>query len=204
MERTRNVACIVALGVVLSAAFAGCRTEPDATTAASPPRKLTLPQPGETYEVLGWRKGLGGFLVKYDDRVFRGGDVLDRRGAEVLKKLGIRTILSVTPDTERELSREYGFRLVEVPFSKKEVIDPALRAKIVSVLKDGDGPIYIHCHGGTHRGGTIGMMYRLHVQGWDQKKAVDEYVRLGGDLEKSQVLIQSATGEDSTTTGQGR
>ncbi len=52
------------------------------------------------------------------------------------------------------------------------------------------GPLYVHCHGGTHRGGVLMLFVRLHVEGWPLEKALVEFGRLGGDLKGDHPKIE--------------
>lgn len=67
-----------ALILTLSLGFiASCKDkEPDAVTQASPhksSKKVTLPPKGADYEVVGVKEGLSGYMIKYDDKIYRGG-----------------------------------------------------------------------------------------------------------------------------------
>jgi len=96
---------------------------------------------------------------------------------------GIRTIVSITPtDHERNLCRSNDFTLVEIPFQKEGGLSSEDLRRYLKTIKTGVGPFYVHCRGGTHRGGVLGVAYRIHIQGWTYEKALVEYGRLGGDL----------------------
>jgi protein tyrosine/serine phosphatase len=151
-----------------------------------------MPPPSDTYEVLGQLEGLKSYAVKYDDYFYRGGEFFSEDGPETLRKLGIRTIISITPnDMEREAAREYGFNLVEMDFSKKKGLTEADLEKLLETFENDKGPVYIHCHGGTHRGGILGMVYRVHRLGWKWEKALMEFGRLGGSLRDDHIMLES-------------
>lgn len=185
---------IVDIAVDVSARYShkcACRdnsrhaTAPVAQSYATPYKDVAavkLPEPGESYKVIGQVPGLKNFVVQYDDQFYRGGELLSIEGMENLKKWGIRTIFSVTPtDLERLLAERYGIKLIELNFDKKQGIPDTVLKKYLSELKTGNGPFYVHCHGGTHRGGALGTAYRVLINGWDIKKAMDEYKALGGN-----------------------
>jgi len=196
--KKRNLMFIVCLTVTAST-MCSCRIMrfpgPDAVTEATrswEQKKVTQPPPSDTYNVLGNLDGLKNYVVKYDERFYRGGEPNSAKAAEQLKKLGIATIVSVTPsDAEREFCSENGFVLVEIPFEKTN--GPALAdlQKFVETIQAGEGPFYTHCHGGSHRGGTLGLAYRMHVLGWPYEKAVIEFGRLGGSLKDDHVMIEA-------------
>ena len=78
---------------------------------------------------------------------------------------------------------------MELPFTRDsgcgpEVLDPFLKA-----VKASDGPVYVHCIGGTHRAGALCAYYRMKVEGWTFESAIEEYDRLGGDRVADHALI---------------
>jgi len=164
----------------------------DTVTGASIKASGTLPSAGDTYRVIGWVDGLKSFVIEYDKSFFRGGDILSERGSETLKRFGIRTIVSISPtDLERAMAIKYGMHLVEMPFKNEDPLPRAVMKKYLTVLRSGKGPYYVHCHGGTHRAGALGVAYRVHIQGWPFRKAYDEFIALGGDRVKDKNLIES-------------
>ena len=80
---------------------------------------------------------------------------------------------------------------MEIPFEKK--IGPSADdlERYLEAIKTGDGPFYVHCHGGTRRGGVLGVAYRVHVLGWTYGKALVEHGRLGGDLLADHAMLES-------------
>ena len=52
-------------------------------------------------------------------------------------------------------------------------------------------PLYVHCHGGTHRAGVLGVAYRIHKCGWPWEKALLEHGRLGGSLKDDHIMLAS-------------
>jgi protein tyrosine phosphatase (PTP) superfamily phosphohydrolase (DUF442 family) len=170
-------------------------TKPDALTGATtrhPATAVVLPPDGDTYQVLGIADGLKNYVVQYDDTLYRGGEPFAASAAAPLKKYGIRTIISITPtDHERDFCRQNDFNLIEIPFEKTTGLSPADLQQYLQTLKTTDGPFYVHCHGGAHRGGILGVAYRVYVQNWPLDKALAEYSRLGGDLLDGNTMIES-------------
>lgn len=185
-------AVVLLVAIFLAALHAPPDSEPvdpetDAVSGASSDayQEVIFPPPGDDYEVIGVADGLKSFLVKYDETLIRGGEPYNGTAARTLKKYGVKTIISITPnDQERKFCANNGFELVEVEFSKdpgpsKESLDLYLQT-----IKNGSAPFYVHCHGGTHRGGILGMVYRMHVRNWTYEKALIEFGLLGGSLMK--------------------
>lgn len=80
---------------------------------------------------------------------------------------------------------------MEMPFDKKTGLPPADLKRYLALFTKDNMPIYVHCHGGTHRDGTLGVAYRVHTCGWDWDKALLEHARLGGSLKDDHVMLES-------------
>ena len=100
------------------------------------------------------------------------------------------------------LAAGQGFKLDG--FNKVLLKDPARNRTILDLyldtIRSDSGPFYVHCHGGTHRGGILGMAYRMYVQNWTYEKALIEFGLLGGSLMKDYKMIQAVRtyGKDTT------
>ncbi len=176
-----------------------CHTPPmqnDAITTATPKydhdAPINLPPPSDTYTVLGKTEGLKNFVVKYDRNLYRGGEPYSPEGFKALVQLGVQTIISITPtDTERELAKKHNIKLVEIKLTKNEGISQADFNKFTASLNNDKSPFYIHCKGGVHRGGTMGVAYRTNKCGWTREKAIEEFNNLGGDPTKDRLMLNS-------------
>jgi hypothetical protein len=85
-------------------------------------------------------------------RVFSGATPEGDAGFASLRRLGVRTVLSVdgaTPEVEHAAA--FGLRYVHSPVGY-DGIPPAEVARIARALRDLPGPVYVHCHHGQHRG----------------------------------------------------
>ena len=91
-------------------------------------------------------------LFSIDGKVFSGSSPHDEQGFQELKALGIKTIISVDggkPDTD--LARKYGMRYIHIPIGYDgTTLSNANR--IAKAADTTDGPVYVHCHRGKHRG----------------------------------------------------
>lgn len=186
--------------LVWAMAACGCtsneedKAEADAVTEATykVATDVVLPPKTGEYEVIGKVEGLNKYVVRYDDKVIRGGQPLNAAGMKKLKEWGVKTILSVTADdTLRKYAKEGGFALVEVPFKGGEPISAQTLGTFLRAVRERNGPFYVHCMGGTHRAGALCLAYRTHVDGWDYDKALIEFGRLGGDLKKDHAMVES-------------
>ena len=189
------IGCSVLVMAALTAVSCqeGVTDEADATSKASPgasSKKYTLPPEGESYTVVGAVDGLAAYAIRYDDRLYRGGQLTGQAGIDALKTWGVTTIVTITPtEDERKYVKEAGISLVELPFQKTELTDEAL-TQFLATVKASEGPVYVHCHGGSHRAGALCLAYRLAVDGWDFNKAAVEFGRLGGDLKGDHAMLE--------------
>ncbi len=86
-----------------------------------------------------------------DGRIISGGVPEGDAGFEELRRMGIRTIISVdgaSPDVARAAA--HGMRYIHIPVTYADVPDPQ-RMEIAKAIEELPGPIYIHCHHGKHR-----------------------------------------------------
>ncbi|MBI5153991.1 cytochrome c [Candidatus Poribacteria bacterium] len=118
--------------------------------ACSTARKQSQPHPPAAPEPIA-AEGLDNVL-RLSPRVLSGSEPHSPAGFASLEALGVRTIVSVDgaqPDVAA--AREGGLRYVHVPIGYDGV--PAEAAAALSkVLEKTEGPIYVHCHHGKHRG----------------------------------------------------
>lgn len=111
--------------------------------AGDPPGSLLL----RPVELPGVENGL-----QLTDRIYSGGEPHSEQAFKGLARLGVKTIVSVdgsTPDAET--ARRYGIRYVHVPIGYDAVGQKAQLA-LSRVAQEADGPIFLHCHHGQHRG----------------------------------------------------
>jgi len=91
-------------------------------------------------------------LLQVTNRIYTGGEPKDSTAFASLEKLGIRTVVSV--DGARPhvaAAKEHGLRYVHIPIGYDGISAEAGRS-FARLVREIDGPIYIHCHHGKHRG----------------------------------------------------
>jgi hypothetical protein len=151
-----------------------------------------LPPTCGNYEVLGVKDGIKNWAIKYDARVLRGGEFYADSAAKGLNAWGVKTVVSIAPsDKERSFCKAHGFALVEIPFDKTKGPSLADIGRFLDTLRTGTAPFYVHCVGGTHRAGVLGVAYRVHVLNWPYERALVEFGRLGGDLKTDHPLLET-------------
>jgi protein tyrosine phosphatase (PTP) superfamily phosphohydrolase (DUF442 family) len=121
-------------------------------------------------------------VYRLTGRLYSGNSPDGETGFRSLKKLGVRTVISVDgAKPEVALARKYGLRYVHIPIGYDGITrEQALR--IAKAARDLPGPVYIHCHHGKHRGPAAAAVVRLCL---DSKCSVDtvlsEMKRAGTD-----------------------
>ncbi len=100
-----------------------------------------------------------------------------------LAALGVKTIISVDgakPDAEA--ARRHGLRTVHLPIGYDGV--PKERAlELAKAIEELEGPIYIHCHHGQHRGPAAAVVACVVAGKMDNVQAVDTMKTLGTGLQ---------------------
>ncbi len=88
---------------------------------------------------------------RVEGQLIFGGAPQGDAGFRTLRRLGIRTVVSVdgaVPDVPA--ARRHGLRYVHVPFGY-DGIPSECRIALCRVLSDAPGRVYLHCHHGRHR-----------------------------------------------------
>jgi len=90
-------------------------------------------------------------LFRLSPRLFSGGQPEGEKGFETLKRLSIRTVISVDgsqPDVET--ARRLGLRYVHLPVGY-DGIPRDQTIKMVEAIRELPGPVFVHCHHGMQR-----------------------------------------------------
>lgn len=145
----------------------------------------------QSYEVIGRKDGLKNWLIRYDDHFYRGGELENADGAQSLADLGIETVFAITSlDRERQWLENQGIKVVDLSFDKNARLSKQKIRHIAEQVSASSTPAYIHCVGGTQRGGVVGVIYRL-TQGWDPDQSLLEFAYLGGSLKANSETLKS-------------
>lgn len=149
-----------------------------------------LPRDGDSYDVVGYRDGVRFYVIRYDDKLYRSGDILEREGMGAVKALGVWTIVSATPrDAERAWAREMGLEYVELPFGW-HTLERADLDRFLAVMDSAAGPVLVKSYLGINQAGILAAYWRVQRQGWSVKKALDEFYRLDGNYWDSVDMIK--------------
>ena len=112
---------IVAIG--MATALFSCRHQPQSPDVVSgatiPHDQIVLPPTNNHYQVLGHREGLNGYIVKYDDSFYRGGQVYIEDLAEA-HNLSLSRLLNKN-NKEEKSSKSLGTSCFELQKKKNHV-----------------------------------------------------------------------------------
>ena len=185
---------LVTVFAVLLVSLVSCSSTGKSSPASGNGNEVKLPPASQTYSVMGGVTGINMFVAKYDDKLFRGGEPTAKQGFISLKQLGINTIISIVPSKlERTYAPKYDIKLVELEFQKPDGPSKEQLKTFLDTIAKGKSPFYVHCKGGRHKGGILGLAYRLHVQKWPLEKALIEFEQLGGSRTDDDKMIKAVT-----------
>jgi len=138
-------------------------------TEESPARPKSLEMPGIEN------------LFQLAPGLYSGAQPKGQAGFESLKRLGVKTIVSVDgarPDLER--ARSHGLRYVHLPVGYGG-IEREQAIRLTKVARDLPGPLFVHCHHGQHRGPTAAALCGLATAGWSRDLARAWLIQAGTD-----------------------
>src|SRR4026208_2196020 len=118
---------------------------------------------------------------KINANFYRGAQPREREYAE-LTAMGIKSVIDLCDDHDRKdyaNGEATGAGLWYVPFPMSDRDYPAERIapnflRIITGTNRGHTPMFLHCAGGRHRTGALTAIYRMKVDNWTLKEAMDE------------------------------
>jgi hypothetical protein len=107
-----------------------------------------------------------------------------------LQKMGIKTVLSVdgkVPDAVT--AAKYGLRYVHVPIRYSGITEEE-RVAIAKTFRELEGPFYVHCYHGQHRGPAAAALGRVVLDGAGRDQAIAEMRQYCGTSKKYEGLYR--------------
>jgi protein tyrosine phosphatase (PTP) superfamily phosphohydrolase (DUF442 family) len=120
---------------------------------------------------------------KVDANLYRGAQP-DATGIEHLKALGVKTIINLrmpgdVVKAEASDAGANGINYTNVPLAGLGRPADVEVAKILLLIQDSPGPVFIHCEHGCDRTGTLAACYRIQHDGWSYPEAMKEADKYG-------------------------
>lgn len=111
--------------------------------------------------------------------IYSGGEPHGEAAFRTIRKLGVKTIVSVdgaVPDVRA--AKKYGLRYVHIPIGYDGV---GLNAcgSLTRLMREAEGPFYIHCHHGKHRGPAAAAVAGITAGELTRSEALDYLKRAG-------------------------
>ena len=130
-------------------------------------------------------------VFRLSENIVSGGEP---HGEDALKKIadmGVKTVLSVDgkiPD--QATAAKYGLRYVHVPIQYSG-IDASERLRIAKTFREMEGPFYVHCFHGKHRGPAAAAIGRVVLDCAPREQAVAEMRQWAGTSKKYKGLYET-------------
>lgn len=110
-------------------------------------------------------------LYRLAPGLYSGAQPVGEAGFSALRRLGVRTIISVDgARPEVEAARAQGLRYVHLPVGY-DGIDRDQAERLVRAARGLPGPVFVHCHHGTHRGPAAAAIVAMATAGWPRERA---------------------------------
>ena len=133
------------------------------------------------------------------EKIYSGSQPEGDEAFAAIAKLGVKTLISVDgskPDVEA--ARKHGMRYIHLPYGYDSV--PTNRVvELAKVATSGDGPFFVHCHHGKHRGPAAIAVMCLATENWTTNRAVN-WLREAGTSSDYPGLYRAAREFKAPTT----
>lgn len=111
-------------------------------------------------------------VFQIDDQIYSGSEPEGKEGFEALRKMGIKTIVSVDGiEPDLKLAKAAGIKYVHIPIGYDGISQEAGFA-FAQVARELKGAIYIHCHHGRHRSPAAAAVVGLCRGSVNKKQAI--------------------------------
>lgn len=123
-------------------------------------------------------------VFRLSDNIVSGGEPHGEEALAKIAAMGVKTVLSVdgkAPD--HEAAARYGMRYVHVPIHYSG-ISADERLRIAKTFRELEGPFYVHCFHGKHRGPAAAALGRVVLDGVPREQAIAEMRQWMGTSKK--------------------
>jgi protein tyrosine phosphatase (PTP) superfamily phosphohydrolase (DUF442 family)/cytochrome c556 len=113
-------------------------------------------------------------VFKLSPNIVSGSEPHGESAFRELQAMGVKTILSVDGKAPNaELASQHGMRYVHVPIEYKGMTEREI-LEISKTFREQDGPFYVHCFHGKHRGPAAAAVGRMVLDGVSRENAIAE------------------------------
>jgi protein tyrosine/serine phosphatase len=100
-------------------------------------------------------------------------------GFESLKKRGISTVIDLRADQgdKAALKRTGSWRYLRMHMKSSHPTDSEVATVVSAFVQPENWPVFVHCHHGADRTGTVCAVYRMVFEGWSYIQVLDEMNR---------------------------
>ena len=116
---------------------------------------------------------------KVSEGLYRGAQP-SAEGMRQLEKLGIKTVVNlrfIFSDRGKIKGTELDYKHINMTTLYVKTSDVIRFLKIVTDRER--MPVFVHCHYGIDRAGTMCAIYRIVIQGWSKEEAIEEMTKGG-------------------------
>ncbi|MHC4730456.1 MAG: cytochrome c [Planctomycetota bacterium] len=141
-------------------------------------------------------------VFQLSETVISGSEPHGDAAFERLVGMGVKTILSVdgkVPD--QEAATRHGMRYVHVPIHYSGISEDEL-VRIVKTFREVEGPFFVHCFHGKHRGPAAAAVGRLVLDGATRAQALAEMRQWCGTSWKYEGLYGAIASDEMPTQQQ--
>ncbi len=104
-------------------------------------------------------------------QVFSGGEPHGEEAFAKLQELGVKAVISVDGgEPPVALAKAHGLRYVHLPIGY-DGINQTRIAQLLRAANEAEGPVYVHCHHGKHRGPAAVAVICEGREGWTPQQA---------------------------------
>lgn len=131
-------------------------------------------------------------LIQISDILFSGGTPIQEKGFIELKKLGVRTIISVDGAIPQiSYAKKHNLRYIHIPIGYDGISEENI-STFRSVFSKTSPPYYFHCHHGKHRG-PVALAAALCANGQLTRQEAFRYLTFAGTSKNYRGLWNSIT-----------
>jgi protein tyrosine phosphatase (PTP) superfamily phosphohydrolase (DUF442 family)/cytochrome c556 len=129
-------------------------------------------------------------VFELSDDIVSGSEPHGAEGLQAIHAMGVKTILSVDgKEPDAEAAAALGMRYVHIPIQYSGFSDGEL-AEITKTFRELEGPFYVHCFHGKHRGPAAAAVGRVVLDGASRETAIGEMKQYCGTSEKYEGLYR--------------